>query len=114
MLQIPATLPTEGLLHRIRTHRCEPDSINLPTDLNGTVDVAFAIFVVHEVPDPGKLFQEIADLLASGGLLYYTEPPLIVSGREFRDNLSFAEAAGFRVVEKRLFFVNRAAVLSKG
>ena len=107
-------LGPEGLLSRILTHHCQPDSINLPAEMNGTVDVAFTIFVVHEVPDPGKLFREIADLLAPGGLLYYTEPPLIVSGREFRDNLSFAEAAGLRVVEKRLFFVNRAAVLKKG
>jgi hypothetical protein len=39
--------------------------------------------VVHEVPDTGKLFREIADLLKPNGLLYYTEPPLIVSGRDF-------------------------------
>jgi ubiquinone/menaquinone biosynthesis C-methylase UbiE len=115
MLQILRDkLGPEGLLPRVMTHRCQPDSINLPADMNGTVDVAFTIFVVHEVPDPGKLFREIADLLKPGGLLYYTEPPLIVSGKEFRDNLSQAEAAGLRVVEKRLFFVNRAAVLWKG
>jgi ubiquinone/menaquinone biosynthesis C-methylase UbiE len=109
-----AKLGPEGLLSRVITHRCRHDSINLPADMNGTVDVAFTIFVVHEVPDPGKLFKEIADLLKPNGLLFYTEPPLIVSGREFHDNLSQAEAAGFSVVEKRLYFVNRAAVLSKG
>ena len=53
-----------GLLPRIRTHQCEPDSINLPPDLNGTFDVAFTVFVVHEVPDPAKLFREIALLLS--------------------------------------------------
>ena len=115
MLQIlKDKLGPEGLLPRVRTHQCKPDSINLSADMNGTIDVAFTIFVVHEVPDPGKLFREIADLLRPGGLLYYTEPPLIVSGREFRDNLSFAEATGLKMVEKRLFFVNRAAVLRKG
>jgi SAM-dependent methyltransferase len=114
MLQILRhKLGPEGLLPRIMTHTCQPDSINLPADMNGTVDIAFTIFVVHEVPDTGKLFREIADLLKPNGLLYYTEPPLIVSGREFRENLSQAEAAGFRVVEKSLFFVNRAAVLRK-
>ena len=114
MLQILRhKLGPEDLLPRIRTHTCQPDSINLPADMNGTVDVAFTIFVVHEVPNPGKLFREIADLLKPNGLLYYTEPPLIVSGREFRENLSQAEASGFRVVGKSLFFVNRAAVLRK-
>ena len=90
-------LEPEGLLQRIRTHRCEPDSINLPIDLNETFDAAFAIFVVHEVPDPAKLFREIAALLRPGGTLFYTEPPFIVSGKEFRDNLAMAEDAGFRL-----------------
>jgi ubiquinone/menaquinone biosynthesis C-methylase UbiE len=104
----------EGLLSRIRTHRCEPDSISLPADLNGTFDVAFTIFVVHEVPDPEKLFHEIAVLLKPGGILFYTEPPFIVPGREFRENLALAEEAGFLQVARSFFFVNRASVLRKG
>jgi len=106
-------LEPEGLLPRITTHRCEPDSINLPADLNGTFDVAFTIFVVHEVPDPAKLFREIALLLKPGGTLFYTEPPFVVSGKEFLDNLALAERAGFRQVDRSFFFVNRAVVLKK-
>ena len=107
-------LEPEGLLPRVTTHRCEPDSINLPPDLNGTFDAAFTIFVVHEVPDPATLFGEIVMLLKPGGTLFYTEPPFIVSGKEFRDNLALAEGAGFRQVGRSFFFVNRAAVLVKG
>jgi ubiquinone/menaquinone biosynthesis C-methylase UbiE len=107
-------LEPEGLMPRVTTHQCQPDSINLPAELNGTFDAAFTIFVVHEVPDPAKLFREIALLLKSGGTLFYTEPPFIVSGKEYRDNLALAEEAGFLQVERLLFFVNRAAVLIKG
>jgi ubiquinone/menaquinone biosynthesis C-methylase UbiE len=107
-------LEPEGLMPRIRTHRCKPDSISLPAELNGTFDAAFTIFVVHEVPDPAKLFREIALLLKPGGTLFYTEPPFIVSGTEFRDNLALAEEAGFRQVDRFLFFVNRSVVLKKG
>jgi ubiquinone/menaquinone biosynthesis C-methylase UbiE len=107
-------LGPEGLLPRITTHRCEPDSIGLPPDLNGTLDAAFTIFVVHEVPDPAQLFREIALLLKPGGTLFYTEPPFIVSGKEFRENLALAEKAGFLQVERSLFFVNRAVALRKG
>ena len=103
----------EGLMPRIRTHRCAPDTIGLPGEFEGTVDAAFAIFVVHEVPDPQKLFREIASLLAPGGLFFYTEPLFVVSGREFRANLEKAEKAGLKLVEQRFFFVNRAAVLRK-
>jgi SAM-dependent methyltransferase len=107
-------LEAEGLLPRITTHPCKPDSIGLPGEMNGTFDTAFTIFVVHEVPDPAKLFREIALLLKPGGTLFYTEPPLIVSGREFRENLALAEEAGFLQVDRSLFFVNRAAGLRKG
>jgi len=107
-------LEPEGLMSRIRTHQCKPDSINLPAELNGTFDAAFTIFVVHEVPDPAKLFREIALLLKPGGTLFYTEPPFVVSGKEFRDNLALAEEAGFRQVERSWFFVNRAVGLKKG
>ena len=103
----------EGLLPRIRTHRCEPDSINLPTDLNGTFDAAFTIFVVHEVPDPEKLFGEIATLLKPGGTLFFSEPPFIVSGREFQDEIEMAEEAGLMQVKRSIYFLNRAVELRK-
>jgi ubiquinone/menaquinone biosynthesis C-methylase UbiE len=106
-------MEAEGLMPRITTHQCRPDSINLPQDLNGTFDAAFTIFVVHEVPYPQKLFQEIASLLKPGGTLFYTEPPLEVSGKEFHQSLGLAEAAGFRTIERSFFFVNRSAVLKK-
>ena len=106
-------METEGLLSRVTLHQCKPDSINLPADLNGTFDAAFTIFVVHEVPDPVNLFREIALLLKPGGTLFYTEPPIIVSEKEYRDNLTLAEEAGLRLVERRGYFVNRAAVLKK-
>jgi ubiquinone/menaquinone biosynthesis C-methylase UbiE len=101
------------LMARIRTHRCKPDSIGLPAELHGTFDTAFAIFVVHEVPDPAKLFREIALLVKPGGTLFYTEPPFVVSGREFREHLAEAMAAGFRLEGTSWYFVNRAAVLKK-
>jgi ubiquinone/menaquinone biosynthesis C-methylase UbiE len=104
----------EGLMPRITTHQCQPDSIGLAADLNGTFDAAFTIFVVHEVPDPATLFRDIAALLKPGGMLFYTEPPFIVSGKEFQDNLGLAEEAGFLQVERSFFFVNRAVVLRKG
>ncbi len=106
-------LGPEGLLPRITTHRCAPDSLRLPTDLNGTFDTAFAIFVVHEVPDPERLFREISLVLKPGGTFYYSDPLIVVPGGEFRDNLALAERAGLRLAERWFYFLNRAAVLRK-
>ena len=103
----------EGLLHRVMIHQCPPDSIGLPPGYDGTVDVACAIFVVHEVPDPVRLFGEMYRLLRPGGLFFYTEPFYVVPGREFREHLKEAENAGFEVVKRHLFFLNRAAHLRK-
>jgi ubiquinone/menaquinone biosynthesis C-methylase UbiE len=103
-------MTADGLMDRVALHQCLPDSIALPSELEGTIDMAFAIFVIHEVPDPAKLFQEIATLLKPGGLLFYTEPPLEVSGKEYRENLLLAEEAGFWQIERFHYFVNRATV----
>jgi len=105
-------LEPEGLMPRIRTHRCEPDTLGI-SELDGTINAAFAIFVVHEVPDPARLFREITSLLAPGGLFFYSEPPFLVPGREFNEKIALAETMGLRLVERRWFFVNRAAVLRK-
>jgi ubiquinone/menaquinone biosynthesis C-methylase UbiE len=106
-------LEPEGLMPRIRTHHCVKDSLGLSPEWDKKIDVAFAIFVVHEVPDAKKLFREISSLLVPGGLLFLSEPPLIVPGREFRDTITRAEEAGLGLVETKLFFVNRAALLRK-
>lgn len=102
-----------GLMDRIRTHQCKPDSINLPVDLNGTFDVAFAIFVVHEVPDPARLFREIAALLKPGGTFFLSEPPVVITESGFREEIDLAQKAGFVPVKRRYYFVNRAVVLKK-
>jgi hypothetical protein len=45
-------LEQKNLITWVQTHQCEPDSIHLPSEMNGTFDAAFTIFVVHEIPDP--------------------------------------------------------------
>ena len=103
----------EGLGRQVKTHQCRPDSIGLPQEMNGTFDVATAIFVVHEVPDPEKLFLEIASLLRPGGTFFFSEPPFEVPGWEFTEKISLAESCGFHLNERSWYFVNRAATFSK-
>jgi ubiquinone/menaquinone biosynthesis C-methylase UbiE len=106
-------LEPEGLMPRIRTHQCSFDSIGLPPEWNGMINVVFTIFVVHEVPDSKKLFQEIHSLLIPGGRVFFAEPLFIVKGDEFHNSLLNALDAGFELVETTRLFVNRAAVLKK-
>lgn len=106
-------LDREELMSRVRTHRCQPEMIGLPAELHGTFDAAFAIFVLHEVPDLEQHVREIAQLLKPGGTFFYTEPLFVVSGKEFDENLALLKEAGFRQVDRSWLFMNRAAVLEK-
>lgn len=106
-------LDGEELMSRVRTHRCPPDRMGLPTELHGTFDVVFTIFVLHEVPGLERYFREIALLLKPGGTFFYTEPLAIVSGKEFAENLVLLENGGFQVEDRYWYFLNRAAVLRK-
>jgi ubiquinone/menaquinone biosynthesis C-methylase UbiE len=106
-------LVPEGLMGRVETHQCAPDSLLLSPAWDGKIDVAFAIFVVHEVPDPTKLFREIATLVKPGGTFFYTEPFFVVPSTEFRENLARAEKARFRIVGTSHYFLNRAAELMR-
>lgn len=107
-------MTAEGLDTRVITHRCRPDSIGLPQEMNGTFDAATAIFVVHEVPDPKKLFLEIAALLRPGGTFFFSEPPFEVPGKEFSEKIALAESCGFRLADRSWYFMNRAATFTKG
>jgi ubiquinone/menaquinone biosynthesis C-methylase UbiE len=106
-------LEPDGLMPRIRTHQCADDTINLPPEWNGRIDVAFAIFVVHEVPDSKQLFREIHALLKPGGHVFFAEPLFIVKADEFRNSLLLAQDVGFELVETTSLFIHRAAVLKK-
>lgn len=106
-------MEADGLIFRVMTHRCSPESIGLPDEFIGTIDTAFALFVVHEVPDPARLFAEIASLLRPGGRFFYAEPFVVVNEREFRARLDEAGAAGLHLEGRRYYFLNRAAVFRK-
>jgi len=113
LAMVRAKMDAEGLAGRVTTHRCKPDSIDMPAGLNGTFDLATAIFVVHEVPDAEKLFREIAGLLRPGGTFFFSEPPFLVPGREFAGKIELAKSCGFQPVEQSWYFVNRAVTLRK-
>ena len=73
---------------------CRADSLGLE-DVRETVDFAIAIAMVHEVPEPSRLFKELYDVLKPGGRLLVAEPKGHVSAKAFETTVSLARAAGF-------------------
>jgi len=88
-----------GLADRIETRLTGADGLGVD-DLAGRVDLAVAIAVVHELPDAGRFFAEVAQALAPGGRLLLAEPRGHVSDGEFAGTLAAAAASGLREVDR--------------
>ena len=83
-----------GLLHRIELRLAGEDN-RWAQGLEGTVDIALAIFMLHEVPDLPGLFAAIHRTLKPGGTLFISEPKGHVSKQGYLETVAEAERAGF-------------------
>jgi len=96
--------------HRVELRRCSEASLEVQ-DLNGTIDFALAFAVVHEVPDPDFLLDEIAASLRPGGILLIAEPRGHVDGTAFAELIHRAETHGFRITASPNIRGSHAALL---
>lgn len=83
-----------GLLDRIETVACEPGNLNVEP-WAGAVDLAVAIYMVHEVPDAAGLIRQIHAALRPGGSLLVIEPKGHVTAAQFEATIEAATTAGF-------------------
>lgn len=100
-----------GLLNRLDIHVAKPDSLGI-NDVTAA-DFALVFAVVHEVPDAGLFFSEIANALKQGANLLFAEPKGHVKPQDFHDELQAAERAGFAVVDRLVVRTAYAALLRK-
>ncbi len=88
-----------GLENRVETRLTQPDRMGI-ADLAGRVDFALAFAVVHEMPDAGAFFREIAEALKPGAAILLVEPGGHVKAEKFQEELALASAAGMRLAEQ--------------
>lgn len=98
------------LAQRITLHRCQESSVGLSEQ----VDFVLAFYMIHELPDQGHFFGEIASLLKPNGQILIVEPPLHVSRRAFEDTLMAAQNAGLKLLERPSVLFSKAALLQRG
>jgi ubiquinone/menaquinone biosynthesis C-methylase UbiE len=109
MLDITLKRATKkGLEHRINLNRAAPTSIGITKP----VDFVLAFWMVHETPDPGKLFAEIATILKPAGKIIYTEPAFHVSEKQYQKILSAAQKSGLYKSQDLKIAFSRAALLT--
>jgi ubiquinone/menaquinone biosynthesis C-methylase UbiE len=77
---------------RIRLVKCDTDRIPVADK----VDFILTFYMVHEVPDKERFFEQLRKILNENGKLLIVEPKLFhVSKSEFSETLGVAERKGF-------------------
>ena len=82
-------------------------------DLDGSIDLVFAFYLVHEVPDPEKFFSEVRQALRPGGRCLVIEPAMHVKAEAFEETLEAARRVGFSVTEGPEVHKSHSAVLEQ-
>lgn len=89
-----------GVSSIVQTRCVDGTSLGLE-DMAGAADMAVAIHMVHEVPDPEAFFSEIAAALKPGGRMVFIEPKGHVSPDAFAKSLDQAMGMGFSVADQQ-------------
>lgn len=98
-LQAPAReglrrrLSRRGLADRVEIRPCEPRDLDIAS-LAGTQDLALALLVLHEMPEPSRAIGDLARALRPGGRLLVLEPRGHCPAALFDAEAGWAEAAG--------------------
>lgn len=98
------------LEQRIMLHQCQAESIGVTEH----VDFVLLFYMVHEVPDQVKLFNEIANTLKPNGQVLVVEPLFHVSKKAFNETIRIAGSTGLMPVAMPKIFFGLSAVLQKG
>jgi len=93
---------------RIVLHKCENNKIGV-TD---KVDFALAFYMVHEVPDQKRLFDELRSIVKLNGKLYIIEPKFHVTRKKFNDMIGLLEDSGFKIIDRPKVFFSRAVLIT--
>ena len=113
MLDVLARRSMKARLQNIiALHQCTQKSLCID-DWKGQIDFAFAIALVHEVPDKENLFCEIRDAMKPSAQFLIAEPKGHVTEDQMDNSLKLAEKAGFVQLERGLDGYMRYAVMQK-
>lgn len=101
-----------GVSQNIETRLASESDLNIEA-LKGTIDVALAFHIVHEVNNPESFFTEIFKTLKNNGKLLFSEPTGHVSKDDFSKSLKLAKTIGFKVNQPSGISRSRFAILEK-
>jgi ubiquinone/menaquinone biosynthesis C-methylase UbiE len=102
-------LESNGLLARAEFIQSSPHDLGLGTQRR--FGFATAFWMVHEVPDVERLFEQLRNVLGEGAPLLVAEPKLHVSKRAFESSVRAASRAGFKERERPAVALSHSVLL---
>jgi ubiquinone/menaquinone biosynthesis C-methylase UbiE len=93
---------------RVETHLCQSDKTGIVLKL----DFVLAFWMVHEVPDQRRLFEELKSMLLPGGRILVIEPIFHVTGRAFKNTILHIQTAGLTIIETPKISISRSVLLT--
>jgi ubiquinone/menaquinone biosynthesis C-methylase UbiE len=89
-------------------HKCTQNSLNLKEN----VDFVLMFYMVHEVRDKKRLFDEVLPLINENGLIMIVEPALMPK-KEFNGVADYIKKRGFEEHKKPRIMFSKGIVLRK-
>jgi ubiquinone/menaquinone biosynthesis C-methylase UbiE len=93
----------------VEIHSCQEDKIGVTEK----VDFVLAFWMIHEVPDQDRLFEELKSILKPEGKIYIIEPKFHVSEKSFEEMITRIRNIGFEITERPKVFFSRTVLLMK-
>jgi ubiquinone/menaquinone biosynthesis C-methylase UbiE len=97
-----------GLSDRIGTHLCRADELEIVE----RADFILAFWMVHEVPDQKKLFNNLKSILAADGKMLIAEPKMHVTVEDLKRTVDFAQSCGWHCIESPDISFSHTALLA--
>jgi ubiquinone/menaquinone biosynthesis C-methylase UbiE len=97
-----------GLGKRVKAHQCQPWKTGVETK----VDFILTFWMVHEVPDQQRFFEELKSLLNPEGKILIVEPKIHVTGNSFNAMIARLETAGFQIIDRPDVAISRSLLAS--
>jgi ubiquinone/menaquinone biosynthesis C-methylase UbiE len=101
-----------GLLNRVDARVASAESMGV-SDLHSSVDFTLAFAMVHEFPEAGSFFAEVAAASKCGAQVLLAEPSGHVKTAVFDSELQAAAAVGLDSVERPSIRRSHTALLKK-
>ena len=93
-------------------HRCSGNRIGI--QLHDPADFILAYYVVHELPDAARFFEEVKHLLKQSGRCLVVEPRMHVGKSQFQKMIRTAKKLGLSVIERPNHKGGRSVLLALG